>query len=74
MDPHAWIASAQLTLPTREAALTFDAALATGQIQLPHRDPADYFLAATARALDLTLVTADQQLIGGKGFSVLAVR
>jgi PIN domain nuclease of toxin-antitoxin system len=33
--------------------------------QLPlHRDPADRFIAATAQVLDLTLVTADQRLLG----------
>jgi PIN domain nuclease of toxin-antitoxin system len=74
MDPQAWIASAQSILPTHEAPLTFEAALATTQVQLPHNDPADRFLAATARVFDLTLVTADQHLIGGKGFRVLAVR
>jgi PIN domain nuclease of toxin-antitoxin system len=30
---------------------------------LPHADPADRFLAATAKVLDLTLVTADQNLL-----------
>jgi PIN domain nuclease of toxin-antitoxin system len=30
---------------------------------LPHADPADRFLAATAKVLDLTLVTADENLL-----------
>jgi PIN domain nuclease of toxin-antitoxin system len=29
-----------------------------------HQDPADRILAATAEVLDLTLVTADQRLLG----------
>jgi PIN domain nuclease of toxin-antitoxin system len=29
-----------------------------------HSDPADRFLAATAHVLDLTLVTADERLLG----------
>jgi PIN domain nuclease of toxin-antitoxin system len=37
-----------------------------------HRDPADRFLAATAVAYDLTLVTADQKLIGVPGLKILA--
>jgi PIN domain nuclease of toxin-antitoxin system len=37
-----------------------------------HKDPADRFLAATAVAYDLTLVTADQKLIGVPGLKVLA--
>jgi PIN domain nuclease of toxin-antitoxin system len=31
---------------------------------LPHADPADRFLAATAKVFKLTLVTADQRLLG----------
>ena len=41
-------------------------------IALPHQDPADLFLAATARAFELTLVTADRNLIKTQGISVLA--
>jgi PIN domain nuclease of toxin-antitoxin system len=39
---------------------------------LPHGDPADRLLAATARVHGLTLVTGDENLIRGKGFEVLA--
>ena len=35
---------------------------------------ADRFLAATAAALDLQLVTADEQLLAGRGYRVLANR
>lgn len=31
------------------------------ELLLPHRDPADLFLAATTRALGLTIVTADER-------------
>jgi PIN domain nuclease of toxin-antitoxin system len=43
-------------------------------VPLPHRDPADRFLAATAQVLDLTLVTADEHLFGCKGVRLLANR
>lgn len=69
-----WLDLALKKVPVREAPLTFDVALQTRDIQLPHRDPVDTLLAATARAFDLTLVTADEHLIRGKGFSVLANR
>jgi PIN domain nuclease of toxin-antitoxin system len=69
-----WIAVALRRMPTREAFLTSDVALATQQIQLPHRDPVDQFLAATARVFDLTLVTADARLLQGKGFASLPNR
>ncbi len=48
---------------TREAPLTHEIALFAGQIPL-HEDPADRILAATAQVLDLTLVTADERLLG----------
>jgi len=46
-----------------EAPLTHEIVLAAEQLDL-HMDPADRFIAATAQVLDLTLVTADQQLLG----------
>ena len=58
----------------REAAVTYEVALETRQVQLPHRDPIDRLLAATARVYDLTLVTADERLMGVKGLRVLANR
>lgn len=57
-----WVARA--TGPFREAPLTHEIALAARQLSLPHEDPADRFLAATAQVLDLTLVTADAMLLG----------
>lgn len=67
-----WAAGALEKVPLKEAPLTFQVALATRHVHLPHHDPVDLFLAATARVFDLTLVTADQHLAHGKGFSVLA--
>ena len=43
-------------------------------IDLPHQDPADRFLAATARVYDLTLVTADERLLGSRRIATLANR
>ncbi len=37
----------------------------------PHEDPADRFLAATAKVLEFTLVTADGRLAGSREFAVL---
>ena len=39
-----------------------------------HGDPADRFIAATARLLDATLVTSDQRFIDAKEVDVLANR
>jgi PIN domain nuclease of toxin-antitoxin system len=56
-----WLA--QATAGTREAPLTHEIALVARQLSL-HQDPADRILAATAEVLDLTLVTADERLLG----------
>jgi len=56
-----WLARA--TAGTREAPLTHEIALLARQLPL-HQDPADRILAATAEVLDLTLVTADERLLG----------
>jgi PIN domain nuclease of toxin-antitoxin system len=69
--PASWIAATLAESPFREAPLTHEVALASDAIVLPHRDPADTFLAATAKVYDLTLVTADDNLLKGKGYSVL---
>ena len=39
----------------REAQVTYQVAQETARVQLPHRDPADRFLVATARVFGLTL-------------------
>ena len=56
-----WLARA--TAGLREAPFTHEIALAARQLDM-HQDPADRILAATAQVLDLTLVTADQRLLG----------
>jgi PIN domain nuclease of toxin-antitoxin system len=71
-DVAAWVSEAMRRVPFHEAPLTHEIALETRRIALPHRDPADRFLAATARVLGLTLVTADSRLLGTRGFKTLA--
>lgn len=61
-DANAWIS--RNTAPFREAALTHEIAATARSLPLVHRDPADRFLAATAKVLGLTLVTADANLLG----------
>ena len=41
-------------------------------LSLPHKDPADRFLIATAQVMQLTLVTADRELLGLGEISTLA--
>jgi len=56
-----WLARA--TAGTQEAPLTHEIAFLARQLSL-YQDPVDRILVATAQILDLTLVTADEKLIG----------
>ncbi len=71
-DLAAWLARA--TAHLREAPLTHEVVLAAHQLPLPHPDPADRFRAATAQVLGLTLVTADERLLGLGEIMTLANR
>ena len=73
-DVAAWVAKTIEDLQLTEAPLTVEVALALGSINFPHGDPADHFLAATAKVFELTLVTADEHLIHLPGIQVLANR
>jgi PIN domain nuclease of toxin-antitoxin system len=73
-DPFRWVSEALQAMPLREAALTHAVALESRRIALPHSDPADRFLAASARVYELTLVTADERLLESGTFPVLANR
>jgi PIN domain nuclease of toxin-antitoxin system len=72
MRAEEWIAKALQEFPVTEAPLTWEVVLAIPSVRLPHPDPADAFLAATARVFDLTLVTADARLLLTKGLPVMA--
>jgi len=61
-DAVSWINESLVRLNMREAPLTFEVALAVSAMKLPHNDPADGFIAATAKVFGLTLVTADERL------------
>jgi PIN domain nuclease of toxin-antitoxin system len=58
----------------REAPLTHEIVLAAHLLPFSHKDPADRFLAATAKVLGLTLVTADTRLLGLGDVQTLANR
>jgi PIN domain nuclease of toxin-antitoxin system len=71
-NPLAWVERAAEQL--REAPLTNEIVRASFALPLSHADSADRFLAATAKVLKLTLVTADQRLLGLGDISSLANR
>lgn len=72
LGPRAGLRDALNSVPVREAALTSEVALVSREINLPHQDPADRFIAATAKVHNLTLVTQDARLLGSGAFEVLA--
>jgi len=55
-DVGEWVATSAWLL--KEASLTFEIVLESARVSLPHDDPADCLLVATARSLGLTLVTS----------------
>jgi PIN domain nuclease of toxin-antitoxin system len=69
-----WLEKARAAAPLREALLSHDIALASADVDLPHPDPADRLLVATARVLGLTLVTADERLLKSKQVRTLRNR
>jgi len=73
-DPEDWIETAWSRAPIREAPINREVALRSRSVRVPHQDPADRFLAATAEVYDLTLVTDDRHLLRGKGYQTLANR
>lgn len=58
-----WIEKYLDSVPMREASVNFEVAKAVEGLTLPHSDPADHFIAATALIFELTLVTLDQNLV-----------
>jgi len=58
-------------IPLREATLNQEVAIQSRLVNLPHQDPADRFLAATAVVYDLTPVTADTRIINADAVPVL---
>jgi PIN domain nuclease of toxin-antitoxin system len=72
--PESWVQRALSLAPLREAPVTHEIALATRSIGLPHRDPADRLLVATALIHGLTLVTADRNLGRSKRVPILLNR
>jgi PIN domain nuclease of toxin-antitoxin system len=73
-EPAAWLETALQVAPLHEAPITHEIAIASRQIGLSHGDPADRFLAATAKVLNLTLVTADERLLNCKDIRTMLAR
>ena len=66
-----WIMEALRRSPVKEAKLSHEIAIRSRDIELPHKDPADRFIAATAWENDLILITEDEKLKESKQIKLL---
>jgi len=71
-DFHVWIKESAQDLDLKEAAFSWEVAQELRFTMLGYADPADRFIPATAKAYDMTLVTADERLVKVPGLKVLA--
>ncbi len=71
-DPVTWVNLALKTLETREAQMNHSIAILSREIALPHQDPADRFISATAIYYGLTLATVDANLTGNSALQTLS--
>ena len=73
-DPETWVRTALSKAPMKEAPINAEVALLSRKISLPHQDPADRFIAATASVFGLILVTEDRRLHKIEGVQTLSTR
>lgn len=73
-SPNEWIIEALKRSRVKEAALSHDIAIKSRCIELPHQDPADRFIAATAWENDLVLITEDEKLKGATRIKLFGAR
>ncbi|MDF0553074.1 PIN domain-containing protein [Kamptonema sp. UHCC 0994] len=71
-DPVTWVNLALKTLETREAQMNHPIAILSRQIALPHQDPADRFIVATAIYYGLNLATVDANLTNNSALQILS--
>ena len=62
-SPEDWVRQALSSYQTIEAPINTEIAIMSRRIDLPHPDPADRFLAATAKVYNAKLVTHDHRLL-----------
>ncbi len=71
-DAVTWVNLALTTWETREAKINHAIAILSRKITLPHQDPADRFIAATAIYYESNLATVDAHLTGYSGIQTLS--
>ena len=73
-EPRRWVREALKQSPLQEAPFVTEVAFQSREMALPHQDPADRFIVATALVYELTLMTADEVLIDARPCPILAGR
>lgn len=72
LEPAEWIKQSLAQLKPLQASLTGEIAILSRQIKLPHQDPADRFIAATALHYGLQLATVDQNLVDAEWLATMS--
>ncbi len=67
-----WLAKALRNSPIIEVPISMEIAIISRSIAVSNQDPADRFIAASAKVLGLTLVTSDKKLQSCKEIEVLS--
>lgn len=73
-DPRWWFPELKREFNLMEAPLTAEVAFETAHFSLPHGDPIDQLLVATARVLKLTMFTVDEKIIDSAAVAVFPNR
>jgi PIN domain nuclease of toxin-antitoxin system len=71
-DTNTWIDKSLNLLGICEAPINHQIALLSRQVDLPHQDPADRFIVATAVYYELTLATVDTNLISAAWLATIS--
>ncbi|OGR02733.1 MAG: hypothetical protein A2284_14645 [Deltaproteobacteria bacterium RIFOXYA12_FULL_61_11] len=71
-DPETFVRDMLVTVPLREAPLSGEIAIRSRNLALPHEDPADRFLIATALVYELDFATADDRILSARPCRILA--
>ena len=69
--PAEWLKEVYSRIPFKEAPLNHEIALKSCLLDLPHQDPADRFLVATALIYNLTFITADHSILSCEHVKIL---
>lgn len=62
-DSFVWVREALKRWPVKEAPINNNISIKSREIDLPHQDPADRFISATALIYDLSVMTLDERLL-----------